>query len=78
MSERAVKAFDMIRLPGFFTHRTMAFGGKYGFIGRPEIGIADRALPINGWQRLPERLSAFPAAIADMDPDNLAGIPVDC
>ena len=77
MSERAVKAFDTICLPGFFTHSTMAFGGKNRFIGRPEIGIADCALSINGWQRLPERWSAFPASITDMDPDNLAGIPVD-
>ena len=77
LSEGTIKAFDVISLSRFFTHGAMAFGGKYGFVRGPKIGIADRALPINGWQRRPEGLSAFPAAIPDMDPDNLAGIAVD-
>ena len=77
LSEGAIKAFDMIGFPGFFTYSAMALGGNYGFVRRPKIGITDRALPINGWQRRPEGLSAFPAAIPDMDPDDLAGIAVD-
>ncbi len=59
--------------PGFFTHRPMAFGANDGFIRRQKIGMADRALSINGGQIRPECLSALPALI----PDNLAGVPVN-
>ncbi len=77
MPEGAIKALDMIGLSGFFTDGVMAFGWKYVFIGRPEIRIADGTLSINGWQGFPECLRPLVASIPDMDPDNLAGIPVD-
>lgn len=77
MSEGAIKALDMIGLTGFFTDGVMACGGKYIFIRGPKIRITDRTLSINGWQGFPEGLRPLTASISDMDPDNLASIPVD-
>lgn len=77
LSEGTVKALDMIRLPGFLTNRSMAVGGDDVFVGRPKIGIADRALSINRWQRFPERSSALLASIPDMNSDDLARISVN-
>lgn len=48
LSEGAIKPFDVISLARFFTDGPMAFRGQHRFIGGPEIGIADRALAING------------------------------
>ncbi len=72
LAERVVEAFKQARLPGCFTNRLVARGGKDRGIGTPEIGVTDGTLAVHGWERLPQTTRATFVARADKAADNEA------
>ena len=76
LPECVVHPFNMGGSAGCFAARSMAFAGQNGGIGRPEIRVRDRTLPIHGRQRVPQLLCGGLIARPNRDTDNFAGVPI--
>lgn len=50
LAQGIVEPFDMIGLATLFANCPMPFRGQDGGIRFPKVGVADRALPIDGWK----------------------------
>jgi hypothetical protein len=72
LAERVGESFKQARLPGCFTTRVVARGGKDRRIRTPEIGVTDGTLAVHGWERLPQTTRTAFVARADKAADNQA------
>ena len=72
----AIEALNPISLPTLFAYGPMSFRRHNCLISFPEIAVANGALAIDRWQRIPESLSTHSRAVADMDADYLTRVAI--
>ena len=76
LPQGVVESFDMRGATRFLAAWTVALGWQHEGVGRPEIGVRDGTLPIDGWQRLPELLGGGLVPRPNRDADNLTRVPI--
>jgi len=59
LAQRAVEALNVAGLTALLGDHLMTFRGQYTSVSLPLIGIEDRTLSIERWQRFPKRLCAL-------------------
>ena len=78
LPQRVVETLNMAGLTAFLTTRSMPLGRKNSVIGLPEIGVADRTLPIKCRKRGPKLVCFRFRSRSNRQSDNLARLAVEC
>jgi hypothetical protein len=76
LSQRVVEAFDVIGFPGLFRHRLMPLRRIHAFVHLILIRVKPGLLAIRPRDLGPQRLSAVPTTISNVEGDNLTGVGV--